>query len=190
MSTGGLDAELVRTAPNGRVLLAPVGSAAPTNVETALTSAWHEVGYIDEDGVSISPDVSTDAIKKWQSVMPVKYTLQEVSLEVKFMMNQVDQTNTEIYFFGAQWVQEANGNAHMTVPSSPSITDLERAMVIEFTDDRDDITRLYFPRGIIIERDEITLNKGDVKLGLTYHAMDASGDMFEIFSNNPSLYSS
>lgn len=189
MATGGLDADKVRTAPNGKVSLASIGSAAPTNVGTALTSAWHEVGYIDESGVSISPNVSTDAIMKWQSVMPVKYTLKEVALEVKFMMNQIDQDNTEIYFFGAQWVQEANGNAHMTVPSSPSIGDLERAMVIEFTDDRDDITRLYFPRGIVIEREQIELNKGDVKLGLTYHAMDSNGDMFEIFSNNPDLYS-
>lgn len=189
MSTGGLAASEVRTTPRGKVYFAAVGSAAPTDSTSALTSDWHEAGYLDNDSVSLSPDVSTSPIMKWQSTMPVKYTLDEVSMEVKFVMNQVNKQNTELWLFGAQWANEAAGNAHVTVPASPSIQDLERALIVEFDDDRDDVTRWYFSRGIVIERDEITLNKGDIKLGLTYHVMADGEDMFQIFSTNDDLYS-
>lgn len=189
MSTGGLDAEEIRISETGFVYFAPIGSVAPVDVLSPLDEAWHNVGYIDDDsGVNIAPDVSTEAIMKWQSKMPVKYFVNEVSLEITFTMNQVNLPNTELYFYGAQWVNEPDGVSHMVVPSNVTVGDLERAMVIEFTDDRDDVTRFYFPRGIVVEREEMTLNKSDVKLGITYHAMDNAGDMFEIFTNNEDIY--
>jgi hypothetical protein len=189
MATGGLDAEEIRISETGFVFLAPIGSVAPVDVSSALDTSWHNVGYIDDDsGVNIAPDVSTEAIMKWQSKMPVKYFVSEVSLEITFTMNQVNLPNTEVYFYGAQWENEPGGVSHMVVPSNITVGDLERAMVIEFTDDRDDITRFYFPRGIVVEREEMTLNKSDVKLGITYHAMDNAGDMFEIFTNNEDIY--
>lgn len=189
MATGGLDASEIRISENGTVYLASIGAAAPTDVTSPLGSEWHDVGYIDEDsGVAISPDVSTEAIMKWQSKMPVKYYVSEVSLEVAFTMNQVNTVNTETYLFGAQWVNEANGLAHMVVSSNITVGDLERAMVIEFTDDIDQVTRFYFARGIVVEREELTLSKSDVKLGVTYHVMDNNGSMFEVFTNNSDIY--
>lgn len=189
-ATGGITSGQVRIAKNGHVFMAPVGSAAPTDVTTALSSAWNDVGYIDEDGVTISPDVSTTPIKKWQSTLPVKYTLDEISLSVNFMMNQYNRANSALYFFGAQWVNQAAGVTKLTVSSSPLITDLERAVVVEFTDDSNAINRLYFPRGMVVERNEMKLTRtSDIKMGITYHVMDNSGEMFEIFSNNADLYS-
>lgn len=190
MATGALNPDEIRISETGVVYFAPIGSPAPTNVTSALGSVWFHAGYIDEDsGVSLTPDVSVESVKKWQSKMPVKYYVTEVTMEVAFTMNQFNVPNTELYNFGAQWVQEASGHVHMTVPSNISTNDLERAMVVEFTDDLDQITRYYFARGIVIERDEMALSKSDVKLGITYHVMDSGGDMFEIFSNNADLYS-
>lgn len=190
MALGGLDASEVRVAQNGKVSFAAVGSAAPTDVTTALTSAWTEAGYIDDDGVGISPDVSVNPVRKWQALMPVKYTVEDVSLEVTFKMNQWNKANTGLYFFGHTWVNQAAGVAKLTVTSNPVLsTNFERALVIEFTDDTSAITRFYFPRGIVVEREELNLNRtDDLKLGLTYHVMDNSGEMFQIFSNNADIY--
>lgn len=191
MSTGAVASGEVRFAKSGRVLLGAVGAAAPTDVTTALTSAWFEVGYIDQDGVGITPDVSTEPIKKWQSLLPVKYTISDMSLEIKFVMNQWNRANSSLYMYGNQWVNTAAGHSHMVVDSSPEISDLERAMVVEFTDDGGYLTRFYIPRGMVVERDEIKLNRTtDLKLGITYHVMDSSGTMYEIFTNSPTIYSS
>lgn len=190
MSLGSLNPDEIRISESGLIYFAPIGSPAPTDVTTALSSAWFNAGYVDEDsGVSLTPDVSVEAVKKWQSKMPVKYYVTEVTMEVAFTMNQFNAPNTELYYYGAQWVQEPNGHVHMTVSSNITTADLERAMVVEFTDDLDQVTRYYFERGIVIERDEQALNKSDVKLGITYHVMDAGGEMFQIFSNNSDLYS-
>lgn len=191
MAIGSLTPDEIRISESGVVYFAPIGSPAPTNVTSALTDAWFHAGYVDNDsGVTLTPNVSTEAVMKWQSKMPVKYYVTEVSMEVAFTMNQVNIPNTELYHFGAQWVNEAAGHAHMTVPSNITSGDLERAMVVEFTDDLGQVTRYYFARGIVIEREAITLSKSDVKLGLTYHVMDNGGDMFEIFTNIADLYAS
>lgn len=190
MSIGSLNPDEIRISESGAVYFAPIGSAAPTDVTSALSSAWFHAGYVDNDsGVTLTPDVSVESVMKWQSKMPVKYYVTEVSMEVAFTLNQVNIPNTELYNFGAQWVNEADGVAHMTVPSNITTGDLERALVVEFTDDLGQITRYYFARGIVVEREAITLTKSDIKLGMTYHVMDAGGDMFEIFSNNTDLYS-
>jgi hypothetical protein len=189
MALGGLDATEVRVAQSGKVSFGSIGAAAPTDVTTALTSAWTEAGYIDEDGVSISPDVSINEIRKWQAMLPVLVTVEEVSLEVSFVMNQFNKANTGLYLFGNTWTNQAAGVAKLTASSSPSMANFERAMVIEFTDNKDKITRFYFPRGIVIEREELTLNRTeDIKLGLTYHVLDNSGEMFQVFSNNEDIY--
>lgn len=187
---GSLNPDEIRISETGDVFFAQIGSAAPTDVTTALTSAWFRAGYLDADtGVSIKPDVSVSAIKKWQSKMPVKYFVDEVKMEVSFTMNQVNVPNTELYNYGSQWVKQANGTVKMAVSSNILAKDLERAMVIQFTDDLDQITRYYFARGIVVERDEMKLTRSDVKLGLKYHVMDASGFMYDIFSNDAVLYS-
>lgn len=190
MALGSLNPDEIRISETGVIYFAPIGSPAPTDVVTPLSSAWHHAGYVDEDpGVSLTPDVSVESVRKWQSKMPVKYYVNEVSMEVSFSMNQVNVPNTELYHFGNQWQQEADGHVHMVVSSNITMNDLERALVVEFTDDQDQVTRYYFARGIVVEREEMALSKSDVKLGVTYHVMDAGGDMYEIFSNDAVLYS-
>lgn len=189
MATGSLNPEEVRVAELVNVYLAAIGAAAPTTATSTLSTDWHMVGYIDDDsGVTLTPEVSAEAIMKVQSKMPVKYYISELGLTVGLTMNQVSPETTEIYWYGQQWALEAGGNAHMTVPSNVSVADMERAMVVEFTADNDAVTRWYFPRGIVIEREEMTLNKADVRMGLTYHAMDNGGEMFHIYTNDENIY--
>lgn len=186
---GGIDAAEVRIGQNGKVYFAATGAAAPTDVTTAMTSAWTDAGYISEDGAGVKPDVSTKAIKKWQAMAPVKYLVEEVMVEVKFVMNQYNRANTALYFFGQTWVPQASGTAKMSVTSNPAISNFERSLCIEVTADDSSITRFYFPRGIVVEREEVKFTRtSDIALGLTYHAMDNSGEMFQIFTNNTDIY--
>jgi len=50
-----LDATSVRVAPLGHVSVAPFGTALPTTVLSALNAAFVEVGYTDDNGVSVTP---------------------------------------------------------------------------------------------------------------------------------------
>lgn len=190
MATGGLDPTEVRITESGFVYLGLPGVTLPTDATTALVSGFNNVGYLDDDsGVSISPEVSVENVMKWQSKMPVKVYVKELGLQVSFTMNQVNRANFSAYLFGQQWENIAAGQSHLNVPSNVTSGDLERAMVIEFVDDNDDTTRFVFARGIITEREELQLNKQDVKLGITYVVLDNGGSMFDVYSTNDDLYS-
>jgi hypothetical protein len=189
-ATGGLDPTEVRIAESGFVYLGLPGVTLPTSATAVLDAGLHNVGYLDDDsGVTISPEVNVENVMKWQSKMPVKVYVTELGLQVSFTMNQVNRPNLSVYLFGQQWENIAGGESHLAVPSNITSGDLERALVIDFTDDLDDVTRFVFARGIVTEREELQLNKQDVKLGITYVALDNGGEMFDVYSTNDDLYS-
>ncbi len=52
-------------ATTGAIASAPLGTALPTAVGTALNAAFVPGGYISEDGLTLTPDRSTVDIKDW-----------------------------------------------------------------------------------------------------------------------------
>lgn len=187
---GGIDVDEVRYAPNGHVYFAPVGSAAPTDATTALTSAWYEVGYVDEDGVSITPSVDLGDVRAWQTAARLKRTVNAVDLDVAFKMMQINKTVLSTYFFGGLTTQGAGGTSTLDLPSNITVSNLTYALVIDWEDDDGDDNRFYFPRGIIGERDALQLMRTDVvKTGVTYSVNDSNGSFGSHFSNNLDLYS-
>lgn len=183
-----LDSTEVRIAPFGHVYVAPVGTAAPTTVVTPLPATWKELGYISEDGVSITPTTDVQDYFAWQNAMPIKTSLTSISMEVGFSMIQINQSTTALYFFGQAW-SVAAGVATLSISSNPGLD--ERAMVIEWTDDGSNLNRLYMPRGLITDRESMTLSRNDlVALGVTFKILDYNGVGAVLLSNNADLLAS
>lgn len=191
MPIGAIDANEIRIAPNGHVYVASANTAAPTDLSTALSSSWTDLGYCTEDGVTLAYGVDLNDINAWQSAVPVKRGLSGVSLEISFTLMQTNKEVLELYFGDASWANGASGVATMTVPSNPIIADMEHAIVIEYTDDNDDNYRLYCGRGIVSDREEIALKREDaVMYGVTYVAFDNNGELARLLSDSLDLYSS
>jgi hypothetical protein len=189
VSTGSIDASEVRLAPSGNVYVAPVGSTAPVDSDTALTSAWVNLGYVTTEGVSITPKVDTTPIMMWQSATEVKRTIDKVSWEVSFTIGQTNRAVTSLFWMGATWASQPAGESKLIVPTNPTVADLESALVVEYTDDQGDEVRLYIPRGMFTERKEIKLSRKDpVVYGVTYVALDNSGSLGTLFTNSADLY--
>lgn len=187
---GGIDVDEVHFAPSGHVYLATVGSAAPTDSTTALTSAWFDVGYIDEDGVSITPSVDLGDVRAWQTSARLKRTVNSVDMDIAFKMMQVNRKTLSTFFFGGVFTALPAGASSMDIPSNISISNLSFALVVDYTDDAGYVSRYYFPRGIVGERDAYQLMRTDViKPGVTYSVNDSNGSFGTHFSNNPDLYS-
>ena len=47
----------------GAVSVAPAGTALPTDATTALAAEFTQLGYISEDGLTNSIEISTDSVK-------------------------------------------------------------------------------------------------------------------------------
>jgi hypothetical protein len=181
------DSTTVRVAPNGHVSIANYPAILPTTVTVALDTGFKELGYLDDSGASITPSVDTNGIKAWQAATDVKTVLTSVNLDVKFQMIQVTQDTTANFFFGATWANVIN-TATLTMSSNPSLA--FKAMVVEWTDDQNYIYRLVCNRGILTDRDALTLKRSDaVAFGVTFHLLDDSGTLCKLLTNNPNILS-
>lgn len=180
-----IDSTEVRLAPSGHVYVAPTGSTLPTNATMALDSAFRELGYLDEDGCSLTPGVELTDIMMWQSAVPVKTTLDTVNFEVQFNMGQVNQDTWGLYFFVGSWTNNF-GQAKLTVPSNPGSQ--EKALIIEWTDDLLDVCRLVIPTAVLTDREALQLVRNNAQItGVTFRALDSSGTLAYVYSDNPDL---
>lgn len=191
MSTGGINVDEVRLAPTGAVYVAAIGSTAPTAVSDTLSAAWNNIGYTTEDGVSVTPNVDFGEILAWQSASPLIRPLQKVNMEVAFTIMQTNKAVTSLFFMGGTWTNGPAGVASLSIPSNPTYSNLEAALVIDYTDNKGYLNRLYMPRGIVTKRDAVKIQrKGVTEYGITYMVNDSNGVLGTLFSNNTSLYSS
>lgn len=181
-----LNSSEVRVAPFGHVFVAEVGTSPPTDLTTAYAAEWLDLGYVNEDGVSIAPSLDTTDHMMWQSIVPVKTSATGLSLEISFSMGQINTGTTSLFFFGAEWVEESPGIYKLDVGSDILLA--EKAMSIEWTDDEGSVNRFTVPRGFVADRENLQLQRSEVTtLGITYKALDDSGDFFHLLSNNPAL---
>ena len=50
---------------SGMFYHAPAGTALPATADATLDAAWAEVGYVSQDGLTVSISASTDSIRDW-----------------------------------------------------------------------------------------------------------------------------
>lgn len=102
---GGLTSSEVRVAANGKIMIAPRGTAEPADVTAAWGTGWVELGYANEDGVTLARSVEREDQQVWQSVTPVRRLLTGVELTTQFTAVQWNRATTALWFGGGQWVQ-------------------------------------------------------------------------------------
>lgn len=182
-----LDSTQLRVAPSGHVSVAPFGTALPADVTTALNASFKELGYLSDDGVSITPAIDTTGIPVWQSAADALTIVTKANMDVKIVQMQLNQDTLSNYLFGSAWTQVA-GIATLTLSSSPAA--VQKSLVIEWTDDQAFIYRLILARVIFTDRDALQLNRSNASsLGMTMHALDNGGSFGSLLSNNPHLTS-
>lgn len=182
------DPSQVRLAPDGRVLVAPLGTAEPTDVTTDFNVAFKELGWVTEDGVSVTPSVDTNDITMWQSINPVKRPITGMGLEVSMVLGSHNKSTLELYFLNST-VENASGVARLEMANAPASQDV--MLAVEWTDDEGDTNRLIFPRVTMTDREAITLQRSEaVGLGITFSSLAGpDGYSAVLLSSNADLLS-
>ncbi|GAA2294071.1 hypothetical protein GCM10010149_47530 [Nonomuraea roseoviolacea subsp. roseoviolacea] len=182
-----IDARAIKFAPNGRVLTATANTVFPTIPKTVAEafdntkpiSGWTDLGYVTEDGCTLTPTLATSAFPVWQSAAAAKITITEAGLNFQFALAQWDKDSTEL-FFGGKWGAKdtTTGLTKMTLPSNPALS--EKAFLILWGD-LDDVNGLYVPRAMISDRDGLTIGKTDPSiLNMTFQSLDAGGKLADV----------
>lgn len=177
------DPDNITVGSNGKVMIAPIGTTAPTDLTTAWAAGWVDVGYLNEDGAAISRDRSVDLRRAWQSLYPVRRIVTEMDMTVAFTMIEFKKTNVQIALEGTI---TTTGGVHKFVPSSPELL-VERALGVEWQDGASRIYRLIVPKVVNMEGVEFNVKRSEESgLSLTMGLVAADGvDPFTILSNDP-----
>ena len=147
----------------GGVLSGPVGSPLPTDVAAAVDESITGVGYISEDGVSMSVGRDTDKIKAWGGdVVKIVQSEHSVTLEYSMIESAREEVNREVY-------GEPNVTATAATSSSGNLLAVRvtaeqlphRVRVIEIKDG-DARMRLVAPDSQVTEVGDITFQDSSI----------------------------
>jgi hypothetical protein len=72
----------------GRIYVATLGTAEPTDNSTALPSAWVPIGYTEE-GTTVSVELNNEAIEVAEEIDPVLYVLSSRSATLSVSMAEI-----------------------------------------------------------------------------------------------------
>lgn len=190
MASPGLNSLEVKLAPSGHIWVAATTAAAPVNVTAAMTTVdplWQDLGYATENGVTLTPASTNKDIPAWQVATPVKVVQTGVNFDIKYDLLQYTQEALSLFLFGSTGTA-SGGVFTQTVLSNPN--PLQKSVTIEWTDDYGFINRFYVPITIVTDHQQIQLRRTDaVTIGVTHRALDASGTLAKLLSNDPHLLS-
>ena len=183
-----LDADEVVVAGGGAVYVAPVGTAGPTDIATALNVSFDHLGYISEDGVAITPGMDVADVNAWQSFYPVRRTVTGRTLEIGFTLLQWNEDSITLAFGGGTVATVAGPPAVYTyTPPAPEDLDY-RAVVVEWEDGTKGY-RLHVPKAMVSDTGALSLNRSDpAGLELTFSVVGSDGAQpFSLITNDPAF---
>jgi hypothetical protein len=160
-------------AGNGQVYVAPTGTALPTTTIGALNAAFVGLGYLTEDGATITVTPEIAEFMAWQSRTPVRREKTSQQVQVAFSLMQWDEDSVPLAFGGGS-VSGSAGNYRYDLPADDSALD-ERAMVLDWNDGTEH-WRFVMARGNVVEAVEAQLRRSDPSvLPITFRGLVSSG---------------
>lgn len=151
---------------------------APTSTTAALPTSAEDLGFVSQDGLTISTDRSTENLLDW-NLDAVRQLLTEHSATVTFTIISWTLPGLKAYF-GAENVTETADEIVVTI-NSKAIAD--RGWVFNLKD-LDRKRRVVVPKGAISSQGEITFVKGEqtpLEIELT-PMVDAFGEKIYIYT--------
>lgn len=142
----------------GAIFRAPLGTALPTTADATLNSAFVEMGYVSEDGVTNSNSPESDTVKAWGG--DVVLTLME-GREDTFQFTLIEAKNIEVLkaVFGNDNV---SGSLSAGISIQNTNEDLEDcSWVIDMILRDNTVKRVVIPDGKVSEVGDVTYSDSD-----------------------------
>lgn len=157
----------------GAVYAGPLATAAPTTAVSALAAGFVDLGYVSEDGVSITSDKSSNAIRGWQGAALLRQVVTEGTLTYSFTLLETSEATIETYFGGTLVAGK--------ISIDPTATGGKKSFVIDIVDGAKSI-RHYIPAGEILSVEAQQIQNGEaVGYGITITAYVTEGRAADVW---------
>lgn len=180
------DASLVEVAATGAIYMSTVGAVAPTNSTVAWTTAWGELGFISDDGVTENPTMDNEEIKAWQSGATVRRVITGSGLELSFTAIETNKRTLDLFYPGSVITDIAGPPAETRVDIKLPVA-TQKAFGIDVVDGAKRI-RIVVPKGELIDRGEVSYVNGS-PIGYQYslNVVPDSSNILALKYFNPTL---
>lgn len=140
----------------GAVFIAPLSADAPTDATTPLGEDWELLGYISEDGVTITEERDSEDIQAWggDTVYTTQTSYKETFAFTPIEVNPVVARSQ----YGDDNVTVTQGA--MTIKHNSAYIP-EKQLVIETVPNSGTVDRFHVPRAKLTEKGDQTLNDSD-----------------------------
>lgn len=149
----------------GAVFFAPAGTALPTDATTALADAFVCVGFIDTDGVTITPTETSNDFSEWggATVDTDKTDFKETT---KFALIETKADNMRL-IYGSDAVTGDDETGFAVLHKGGNVE--EHVLVIDTLIKDSKVRRLVVPRAVFDTMDAVAYKKTDlVKYATTF----------------------
>jgi hypothetical protein len=168
----------VGTANGPGIYIAPAGTAGPENTTDDWPAPWRVLGYLSDDGPTVSPSTDNEDITPWQSVTPIRSVITSRSVELQFVLWQLNATTLALYFDTDVPTQAEDGSLAMDIR-----TDQPQHIYAVGIDsaDADRVLRISFTRASLTDAGDMQIERGAaVPLDCTLSALDDGGKLARV----------
>lgn len=139
------DSTKVRVAVTGEVLVGAIAATAPTGTG-GVTTGFTGLGFVSEDGVTETRDLSSDTIKAWQNSATVRTVVTDANLTYQFTLIETKKETVELYYGTTVTAGASDGN-FVVVPAN---TGGRKSFILDVVDGAE-LIRVYIPQGEVTE---------------------------------------
>jgi hypothetical protein len=167
------------------VYVANKGTTAPTSPTTTPGTGWTELGWLGDDGLTETRDVSADQKRAWQGGALVRTVRSSDTRRFKCVAWETSTTTIALTRPGST-PTTTTGVTHTSVKAYTG-SDI-RAWIIDQRDGAID-NRKIIPQGEVVEMGDIVGKNGElVAYELTIECYPASdGTLYEEYTNDPAV---
>lgn len=149
-----LTADNVRIALTGAIYAAPVGTDVPDAIDATLDSAFVDLGYLSDDGATLTPSIDASEIVAWQNEDVVRRTIKRTH-EIKCTAIETSVPVLELAYAASA---ETSGTGHKFQAGS---ADGKRAIVIDAVDGEAGFVRHVAPIAQLTDIGDLVYKNGD-----------------------------
>jgi hypothetical protein len=177
------DTSQIVVGADGEIHTAALSSTQPTTASGTFDSAWTDLGYVTEDGVTMRDSKEHVDLNVWQEFYPARQIVTSKNFEVVFTLRQWN-TQTLSIGLGGGTVTEPTPGTFKFVPPDPQSLD-ERMLAVTWRDGTKTY-RLIVPKGRTVETVESQLIRTDsANIPITFQILGTTGvDPFYILTND------
>lgn len=150
----GKSASEVRVGVDGKVLVAPLATTAPTGISSTWTGSA-DLGYVSEDGITETNSTDVEQIKAWQNAAVVRTVVTGGETTFKFTLIQTSADTLKEYY--GITTGDITSGAFVTRPTKERP---HKSYVIDIVDGTN-LVRKYVKDGQITEVGDIVYANGE-----------------------------